>query len=85
MKEEKNWQALASEDARDTLNNFIDTVADTIHKTRFPELGYVHDGPALWRIVDLTDARPSRIGPLYPSRAELLADLQRYAEQYGCA
>lgn len=55
---------------------------DTIHSTRYAELGYVHDGPSLWRIVDLTTG--SRVGLHYRTRLELLADLERYAESFGC-
>ncbi len=55
---------------------------ETIHPTRYPELGYAHDGPSLWRFVDLDSG--NRIGPQYRTRAELLADLDRYAESFGC-
>lgn len=41
-----------------------------------------------WRFVDLTDWKPQQvpvvIGAQYHSKAELLADLTRYAEQFGC-
>lgn len=57
------------------------------HRTRFPELGFQHRGDH-WRIVDLNDcpdpAMPSGIGPYYRSRAELLADLERFAASFGC-
>lgn len=54
----------------------------TIHKTRFHELGYRKDAPKLWRIVDMSSG--SGVGPQYPTRAELLADLARYARSFGC-
>ncbi len=49
----------------------------TIRPTRFKELGYRQDAPDLWRIYD-PDSQ-SAIGPFYKSKAELLADLDRYA------
>lgn len=55
---------------------------DRIHKTRYPELGYVHQDVGLWRIVDLASVAEGNnglVGPQYRSRAELLADLERYA------
>lgn len=51
--------------------------------TRYAQLGYRHDGPGLWRLYDLTGDEPSCVGPQYPSKWELLCDLQRYAEQFG--
>ena len=58
-----------------------------VSRTRFPELGYQHRGDH-WRILDLTGGvRPDDapgVGPLYPTRAELLADLDRYAAAFGC-
>jgi len=50
--------------------------------TRFKELGYRQDGPRLWRIVD-ADTQ-SAIGVHYVTKAELLADLEGYAAEYGC-
>ena len=55
-----------------------------VRPTRFPELGYRQDGPGLWRIYALDDGRESAVGPFYPTKAELLADLDRYAREYGC-
>jgi len=65
-------------------------MSDNYRKTRFPELGYVHDGPNLWRIVSVADGRNiagfwPRTGPPYASKAELLADLGQFAKGYGCA
>lgn len=68
-----------------------------IIETRFDELGYFHStGVQIggaghgrrvdnWRFVDLSDSSSvAQIGPEYKSRAELLADLDRYAAEYGC-
>lgn len=54
----------------------------TNRPTRFSELAYTKTGPALWRIVDADTG--AAIGPLYASKMELLADLPRYAKDYGC-
>lgn len=53
---------------------------NSIRPTRFPELGYRMDGPGLWRIYD-TDTE-SAVGPQYATKAELLADLERYARDF---
>lgn len=53
-----------------------------IRPTRFQELGYRQDGPKLWRIY-ATDGNQA-VGPHYATRTELLADLERYAKDYGC-
>lgn len=50
--------------------------------TRYPELGYRHQGSGLWRIVD--NSSGSEVGPQYRTKAELLADLDRYARYFGC-
>jgi hypothetical protein len=59
-----------------------------VNKTRFDELGYTQADRGLWRFVDLTnpkaDGLPSCVGPSYPTERALLADLQRYAEFFGC-
>lgn len=54
-------------------------MTDRIYKTRFPELGYTLSEPGLWRVVDLSTG--AHVGPHYRSKAELLADLERYARQ----
>ena len=59
----------------------------TIHKTRFKELGYWHltgRGTDLWQCVDLTGDRPAQVGTQYATKAELLANLEAYATEYGC-
>ena len=51
-------------------------------KTRFRELDYRQDGTSLWRIVDAETG--ASIGPQYRTKTELLADLSRYARDFGC-
>ena len=53
-----------------------------MNTTRFPELSYERQSHGLWRIVDSADG--SAIGPQYRTKAELLADLPRFADNYGC-
>lgn len=54
-----------------------------IRPTRFHELGYSEISPGLWRIWSLEDpARPATVGPHYRTKAELLADLDRYVREY---
>lgn len=50
-------------------------------RTRYPELAYEQQDRDLWRIID-TDGEAA-IGPQYKSRAELLADLDRFAREFG--
>jgi hypothetical protein len=50
--------------------------------TRFKELCYVQIDRNLWRITDAQTG--ATIGPFYKTKAELLADLARYAKDYGC-
>jgi hypothetical protein len=50
--------------------------------TRYAELGYKYDGKGIWRIYD-TDT-DSAVGPTYRTQVELLADLDRYAQVFGC-
>lgn len=58
-------------------------MAATLHPTRYPELGYRKDAPDCWRFVDRsTDAS---VGLQYPTKSELLADLDRYAAVFGVA
>ena len=51
-------------------------------RTRYTELGYRKDGPNLWRICATDDG--SAVGPHYRTKAELLADLERFAAEFGC-
>jgi hypothetical protein len=57
-------------------------MTEHIKQTRYPELGYANYGRACWRIVDRSDNRV--VGPIYKTKAELLADLDRYAAVFGC-
>ena len=49
--------------------------------TRFKELGYYNWGRC-WCFLDRETE--SQVGYTYQSRAELLADLDRYAKEFGC-
>lgn len=53
--------------------------------TRFPELQYERQAVDLWRILDATGDVPRAVGPQYKTKAELLADLERFAAEFGCA
>jgi hypothetical protein len=55
-----------------------------VRETAYPALGFVKQAEDLWRIVD-RQSEDAPIGPLYKSRSELLADLVRFAGEYGCA
>jgi hypothetical protein len=50
-----------------------------LYSTRYPELGYQQHGRGLWRIIDCDGN--AAVGPQYHSKAELLADLSRYASE----
>lgn len=50
--------------------------------TRFAELNYRNVDRGLWRIVDVSTG--SDIGPHYRTREELLSDLERFADLFGC-
>lgn len=59
----------------------------TIHKTRFKELGYWHmsgKGFNFWQCVALDGDRPAQVGTQYATKAELLANLEAYATEFGC-
>lgn len=59
--------------------------SDKLRATRFLDtLAYRCDGPNLWRFYDITGDKPAAVGPQYQSKAELLADLERYARGFGC-
>ena len=54
------------------------------HHTRFPQLTFSRVSPREWSFYATEKEDPkgwyrNRVGPLYASRAELLADLTRYA------
>lgn len=53
-----------------------------VYRTRFKELGFTNVAAGLWRFVDLsTDCH---VGAHYRSKAELMANMERYAEVFGC-
>ena len=61
-----------------------------LYKTRFAEIGFTLNSPGDWRFVDLSDAQDGNkanmhcIGASYPTREQLLSNVERYAAQYGC-
>jgi hypothetical protein len=62
---------------------------EPVRKTRFKELGYWRIDDRTWCFLDIEGGKNanglySQIGPHYPSEKALLADLDRYAFQYGC-
>ena len=58
---------------------------DGLRPTRYTELAYRKDDKNLWRIYDVTNSeRPAATGPHYRTKSELLADLERYATEFGC-
>ena len=57
--------------------------AEGVRDTRFPELGYKQIDLNCWMVIDKSDYR--QVGPQYRTKAELLADLERYAVAFGCA
>ena len=61
---------------------FTAVAGDKISRTRYPELGY-HRADSHWRVLDITDwPNVAEVGPLYRTKAELLADLSRYAQNF---
>ena len=58
-----------------------------IHRTREPLVGFMKIGPSLWMFVDLKDhvegKVPRTVGLGYASKAELLADFERYLTECG--
>lgn len=58
-------------------------MAATLRQTRYPELCYMQQGPRLWRFIYVGEGRESTVGPQYRTKAELLADLERYAREWG--
>ena len=58
-----------------------------VQPTRYAGLRYANTNPAgspVWRVIDAHDAgRLAAVGPVYQSKAELLADLPRYAATWG--
>ena len=54
-----------------------------IHKTREPEMGFGMIEPGCWRFISLQDGAESVVGHRYASKAELLADCDRYLKEWG--
>jgi hypothetical protein len=52
-----------------------------ISQTRFAGLGYTCIWRGQWMFIDLDGNAP--IGPKYPTKAELLADLRQFASERG--
>lgn len=55
-----------------------------IHRTRIPGLSYINQARGLWRVVDTHDDRNDAyrtVGPQYKTKAELLADFDRYSRE----
>ena len=52
-------------------------------QTRYAGLNYEEHDVHLWRIIDMDSERA--VGPHYESRAELLADLGRFARAFGAS
>lgn len=52
------------------------------HSTRYRELDYQRQGDC-WRFIDTST--DNNVGPQYPTKDELLADLEQYAANFGCA
>jgi hypothetical protein len=51
-------------------------------RTRFEGLNYFSHGPGYWQFVDGVTHAP--IGPVYPTKGELLADAHRfYTSRWG--
>ena len=51
------------------------------YSTKYPELKFRQDSRDNWRIVDASNS--ASIGPSYPTRAALLADLDAFAVVFG--
>ena len=54
-----------------------------VHPTRFELMGFCNFAPSHWQFVDLSDGKIAQVGPIYRSKAELLADCERYCTQFG--
>jgi hypothetical protein len=59
--------------------------ATAVRPTRYELLGYTQDAPNCWRVVELQSGQERRTGPIYKSKAELLADLGYVASNWGYA
>lgn len=64
-----------------SLHNGLNEVK--IYRTREHEMGYGKIAPGLWRFISLQDGDASAVGHQYASKAELLADCERYLTEWG--
>lgn len=55
----------------------------TAYKSRFENIWYGCQLPGRWTVYDNTNGLMAAIGPHYNSRAELLADLERFCKERG--
>jgi hypothetical protein len=60
-----------------------------LYKTRFSEIGFTMNSPSDWRFVDLSESKTDKnqmhvIGGSYPTREQLLLNVEHYAAEYGC-
>ena len=51
----------------------------TYTQTRIEPLALARFAPNHWQYVDTTDNRNAQVGPIYRTKTEALADLERYA------
>ena len=58
------------------------SIPPTYRTTRYPELLYARFTTTLWRFLDASDKKP--VGPHYRTKRALLADMERFAAQWGC-
>lgn len=55
---------------------------DRIYRTRYDILGFARIDRTTWMFISLEEPEdPRQVGPQYASKAELLADLTRYATE----
>jgi hypothetical protein len=61
-----------------------------LYSTRFKEIGFTMSEPGRWRFVDITDApdgnkdKMHEIGRDYPTREQIIANVERFAAEFGC-
>lgn len=58
----------------------------TLHPTQYTKatnVYYARTMPSMWRFVHVEDGMASEVGPQYPTKDTLLADLLRYMTQWG--
>lgn len=56
-----------------------------MYKTRFSELRFTMIAHGCWRFVDVMEPdNPALVGSSYPTREQLVANIERFAAEYGC-